>query len=80
MVDLAQTTNKLTFCTVKGDSLLKGVSSLADVITMNLGQVSIVTKGSLTEAESTSSSFLVLFVDLQKAEEAIFRRKVIHHT
>ena len=32
-----------TLCAAKGDSLLKGFSSLADVITMNLGQVLLVT-------------------------------------
>ena len=47
------------FCTAKGDSSLKGLSSLADVGTTNLGQLSSVKKSSLAELESKSSSGLV---------------------
>ena len=68
------------FCTAKGDSLLKGCSSLANLTTMNLGQLSFVRKISSSDFESESESGLVLFLRFGKAKEAIFRRKVIHHT
>ena len=43
------------FCIAKGDSLLRGSYSLADDRKTNLGQLSFIKKGSLTESESTPS-------------------------
>ena len=49
------------FCTAQGDSLLNGRSSLADLTTIKLGQLSFVRKSSLSVSESESSSVLVGF-------------------
>ena len=66
------------FCTAKGDSLLSGFSSLADVRTIYLRQLSLVMNKSVSESESSSSG-LVRFIHLCNAEdpteEAISREK-----
>ena len=64
----------------EGRQLAQRFSSLADVRTTNLGQLSFVKKSSLSESESKSSSGRVRLTFLWNAEEAIFRKTVIHHT
>ena len=61
------------FYTAKGDSLLNGRSSLADLTTINLGQLSFVRKSLLAVSESESSSVLVLLLLFGKAKEAMLR-------
>ena len=68
-------------CTSKGDSLLNGRSSLADLTTINFGQLSFVRKSSLSVSDSESSSLLVLFVFLffGKDREDIEKEGVSSH-